>query len=608
MFGLASCANADQSSVTLSDVAKTVEVGDKFDLTATSADGSDLTWTVDSNIVTLSAETSKSGDAISVTAARVGTAKVVAEAKNGKSAECVVTVNEASATVSSIEITTPPTKTVYAVGEELDLTGLVVEAYYSNQTHRTLAASEYTVSGFSSAEDNDNVVCTVTFMGKTATFTVKVGEGPNVFMFQGFSFGGESVVSENRGKLLYWAGETGSVTNTNVDSTGMHFAYTEGWAWYSIQIFYGHPYMNAGDHFKATFKVKATVSGKITVNSETVDLVANTAKEITIENGTVGTSLAILSIQLGVNDGANTHLATGTFTISDVVIKDLTNSYYKATFTNGTDSDYYYVKKGQKLCALPPDLPDQGDNIFVGWLDANGNPAASDYVVNSNVEFTATFLPESQVTKHNVKIYRGDSVYQTIKVVDGRKLDQGKIDAPFAAQLLGLYTNSALTSAFDANTLITGDTNLFGKFVTKCSGTYFHAIETDWKIPDVNLENTADGALHCFGVGCWNTTSENAWMMQINFDLPLGVSSENYIVEFDYKVTLAGGIVKVIDNDVRDSTTLAVANTYSHITLHYQGGRAAGCHLEFDLAGITSSGTLTTVDIHINNVTCVKVN
>ena len=46
----------------------------------------------------------------------------------------------------SIDITTEPTKTSYTYGDDLDLSGMVVKAYYSDNTSKTI--TDYTVSGY----------------------------------------------------------------------------------------------------------------------------------------------------------------------------------------------------------------------------------------------------------------------------------------------------------------------------------------------------------------------------------------------------------------------------------------------------------------------------
>ena len=75
--------------------------------------------------------------------------------------------------LQSIRIAANPTKTTYEVGEELDLAGLQVKAVYNTGEEDVTVAANM-VSGFSSAAAADAVTVTVTYEGKTATFSVKV--------------------------------------------------------------------------------------------------------------------------------------------------------------------------------------------------------------------------------------------------------------------------------------------------------------------------------------------------------------------------------------------------------------------------------------------------
>lgn len=78
--------------------------------------------------------------------------------------------------VESIEITATPDKVTYLVGEELDLTGLVVTAKYNNKSSKALTAGEYTVdsSMFDSSVVAEGIVITVKVGEFTDTFTVRV--------------------------------------------------------------------------------------------------------------------------------------------------------------------------------------------------------------------------------------------------------------------------------------------------------------------------------------------------------------------------------------------------------------------------------------------------
>lgn len=70
-----------------------------------------------------------------------------------------------------IAVTTKPAKTIYVVGEKLDLTGMVVTAYYTDGTSE--AVTSYTVDKKGELTKADNVV-TVSYEGKIAMFPITV--------------------------------------------------------------------------------------------------------------------------------------------------------------------------------------------------------------------------------------------------------------------------------------------------------------------------------------------------------------------------------------------------------------------------------------------------
>ena len=73
--------------------------------------------------------------------------------------------------VVRIEIETPPNKTVYAVGESFDPTGMVVRAYYSNLTNAIIQLYTYSPSGPLAVNDHS---ITVSFSGKTDSVPITV--------------------------------------------------------------------------------------------------------------------------------------------------------------------------------------------------------------------------------------------------------------------------------------------------------------------------------------------------------------------------------------------------------------------------------------------------
>ncbi|MBR0431703.1 CotH kinase family protein, partial [Candidatus Saccharibacteria bacterium] len=86
----------------------------------------------------------------------------------GKDTTVAITVRA----LSSIEVTTPPTKTVYLVGEHFDKTGMVVTAHYDNNDTETV--EDYTFEDAALAAGTTSV--TVSYGGKTTTTPITVRE------------------------------------------------------------------------------------------------------------------------------------------------------------------------------------------------------------------------------------------------------------------------------------------------------------------------------------------------------------------------------------------------------------------------------------------------
>jgi len=86
----------------------------------------------------------------------------------GKPGSFVVTVNAKSLT--SIKVTTKPTKLTYLEGDSFSQTGMVVTAYYNNGTNAVVTPDS--VTGYSSTPGVKTI--TVTYQGQTDTFTVTV--------------------------------------------------------------------------------------------------------------------------------------------------------------------------------------------------------------------------------------------------------------------------------------------------------------------------------------------------------------------------------------------------------------------------------------------------
>lgn len=89
-----------------------------------------------------------------------------------KTATFDVTVNPKEIILTGIQLT-PPSKTTYVEGEELDTAGMVVKAEYNNGTSEEVTG--YTVTGYDKNTIGKQTI-TVTYEEKTATFDVTVTE------------------------------------------------------------------------------------------------------------------------------------------------------------------------------------------------------------------------------------------------------------------------------------------------------------------------------------------------------------------------------------------------------------------------------------------------
>lgn len=122
-----------------------------------------------------------------------------------------VTVPQGPVTVTSIAIATPAAKTAYKVGEPLDVTGLTLTVTLSDGSTSEVSVNPGMVTGFSSSAAAPSQTLTVTYGGKTTTYTVSITEDS--------SSGGDSGDSGNTGGGSTGGGSTGG-GSTSGGSTG----------------------------------------------------------------------------------------------------------------------------------------------------------------------------------------------------------------------------------------------------------------------------------------------------------------------------------------------------------------------------------------------------
>ncbi|MCK9393245.1 bacterial Ig-like domain-containing protein [bacterium] len=74
----------------------------------------------------------------------------------------------------SIAITSPASKTSYAINDTLDINGLIVTGTYTDSTTNIETITTSNITGFNSSSPVENQVLTITFNGKTTTYNISV--------------------------------------------------------------------------------------------------------------------------------------------------------------------------------------------------------------------------------------------------------------------------------------------------------------------------------------------------------------------------------------------------------------------------------------------------
>ena len=133
----------------------------------------------------------------------------------GQRLETTVAVKEPEVTMTGIEVKTEPDKTTYQIGESFDQTGLVVQAVYSNDTKKDLAADAYEITApdMGTAGYKEVIITYKEDSSFTCKFRVKVQKAAQE-MQSIFSYTGEV-------ESLDELGLTGDTTAIGLDTTAV---------------------------------------------------------------------------------------------------------------------------------------------------------------------------------------------------------------------------------------------------------------------------------------------------------------------------------------------------------------------------------------------------
>jgi hypothetical protein len=385
--------------------------------------------------------------------------------------------------------------------------------------------------------------------------------------------------------MVYWNGDGGAVSAASVSERTFSLTYTSTGNWYGVQIFYKLPYAELNDSYAFDFSFTSDVAGGITVNGAKVTLAAATALDYkaTIAQGAGDT----ISIQLGI-DGTGV-LAGKSFQMTVNSIKDnsATNVYYANNFVNGNEALKTIQVRSGKTVAAPADPTPATGKVFDGWYDGDTKWTA-DLAIDAAHTWTAKFGDASSAK--TVTFMNGTSTLGTASVVSGQAVAiPSTIAAPFGTAILGWYTDAALSSAYDLTTPVTADLTLYAKLGTQHTSVYstggFNALVVSRGTDGAEVFTNFTGA-----------AGSNVWDNQINFaPIPVGEAGKNYKITFSYRVSAAGGDVKICDigngyATVGVAVTLSVLADYQTVELPFSGAAfSANTEVTFELGKLASS-------------------
>lgn len=181
----------------------------------------------------------------------------------GKSCSQAITVNAAK-TLSSISVSTAPTKTTYTAGEYFDPTGLVITRNYSDSTSDTYTyanhTSEFTFSPTTStALTTSNVSVTITYSGKSTSQAITVNAAAKTL----------SSITVTGGKTSFTVDEDfsfgGTVTANFSDSTSSNVTASATFSGYNMSVAGNYTvtvsYTYGGTTKTATYSITVSASG-----------------------------------------------------------------------------------------------------------------------------------------------------------------------------------------------------------------------------------------------------------------------------------------------------------------------------------------------------------
>jgi hypothetical protein len=288
----------------------------------------------------------------------------------GNAANHIETRDVAVLETNSIYIYSQPQTIYYIINDTLDLTGLRVDAYYyygSSYRNETVTITTANITGFNSATAGNKTV-TVTYGGKTATFTVTVFNTNNMTVTNLNEWNGVLNIIRTRGNNRSYTinvssniSVPGSTANTFGTVTGISVT-LQGNGRLSLNS-NGRILSLAGNQTLYINDTNLTLQGR-SGNNETVVHVGDSAKlellggtisgntssgnitrggGVSVYNGNFTMSGGTISENVSINGGGGVYVNNGNFTMSGGTISNNNASNYSTgggVYVRGSGSSF----------------------------------------------------------------------------------------------------------------------------------------------------------------------------------------------------------------------------------------------------------------------------
>lgn len=359
----------------------------------------------------------------------------------------------APVTLESIAIKTPATKLVYTVGDELDITGLVIEGTYSDESKKDETITAANVTGFDSTSAVASQTLTVTVDGKTTTYTVEIKAAPSATVSNVTVSGKVGVYTSNNVLTITLLNDsfkeqigdvvdvgtwftdkpsgdytirTKGVTSANATTITIDVALTPSEVSSAVmQITIPGDRLNSGKDLTVTTNSEA----KFAIAPALINAVAPViTTDLTDKTTTVGSTVT-LDASATVTDGGTVSYAWYSATAADktgaAVIADQTNATY-APAVDAAGTFYYYA------------VVTNTNNSATGTKTAETTSAvatvtveAPTYAVTLGDITRVDGDTESTISINPISAKAGETVYLTVSPKVGMQLKAGTLKAKY---------------------------------------------------------------------------------------------------------------------------------------------------------------------------------